>query len=222
MDKLITRKKEVSKSFNEMDNRKEEYLSIINIYALALNKIETTMKELQKEVNRYSGYEVISNVTSRIKIYDSIINKMKRRNYHLTYKELIDNINDIAGLRIICMSEVEIYKIVNIISNMKDINILKEKDYIKKSKKSGYSAYHLIVEVPINIKEKEVWVKVEIQIRTIAMDFWANVEHKVKYKSSSKVSKKNSNKLKLYATIISKISRDMTKMYKNSYKYIEN
>ena len=120
------------------------------------------------------------------------------------------------------MSEEDIYKIVKILSSMQEINVIKEKDYIKNCKKSGYSAYHLIIEVPIYKEDKRVWVKVEIQIKTMAMDFWSCIEHKVKYKSSKEISKRDSKKLKVYAKIISKINRSMIKMYKNNYKYIEN
>ena len=187
-----------------------------------LIKTKNIIKDLQKELNKYAGYEIIHDVTSRIKSYDSIINKMKKKKINFTYEELIENINDIAGIRIICMSEEDIYKIVKILSSMQEINVIKEKDYIKNCKKSGYSAYHLIIEVPIYKEDKRVWVKVEIQIKTMAMDFWSCIEHKVKYKSSKEISKRDSKKLKVYAKIISKINRSMIKMYKNNYKYIEN
>ena len=105
---------------------------------------------------------------------------------------------------------------------MDEINVIKKKDYIKRPKDSGYSAYHIIVETPIYLEENKVWVKIEIQVRTMAMDFWANIEHGVKYKSNSKVSKKDSKLLKVYAKIISKINKKMVKMYRNNYQCIEN
>lgn len=170
----------------------------------------------------YSGHEVISKITSRIKSYDSIINKMKKKHIDLTYESLIEKINDIAGLRVVCLLEKDIYKIVNIISRIEDINIIKEKDYIKKRKKSGYSAYHMIIEVPIYIEQKQVWVKVEIQLRTMGMDLWSILEHRINYKSKRKVSKMEKSKLKIYANIISKITKDMSKMYQETYQYIES
>lgn len=99
---------------------------------------------------------------------------------------------------------------------MKDINVLKKKDYIKNPKESGYSAYHLIVEVPVIIKENKIWVKVEIQIRTLAMDFWANIEHKLRYKTENKISKKNSNKLKIYAKILIRINKKMERIHRQN------
>lgn len=222
INKLIDLEKNIDNTYREIDYRNDEYKSVMEIYYAALIKTKNIIKDLQKELNKYAGYEIIHDVTSRIKSYDSIINKMKKKKINFTYEELIENINDIAGIRIICMSEEDIYKIVKILSSMQEINVIKEKDYIKNCKKSGYSAYHLIVEVPIYKEDKRVWVKVEIQIKTMAMDFWSCIEHKVKYKSSKEISKRDSKKLKVYAKIISKINRSMIKMYKNNYKYIEN
>lgn len=222
MQELVIRKNSISKKENEIEKNDKNYKELINIYSIALTKVKEILIKIQKEANLYSGYDVISNVSSRIKSYDSIIKKMQKKGYSVTYESLIENINDIAGVRVTCMSENDIYKIVKVISNLDDVNIIKEKDYIKKHKKSGYSAYHVIVEVPIYVQENQVWVKVEIQIRTIGMDFWSILEHKVKYKSDTKLSRKNSSKLKFYATIISKINNNMAKMYKNNYKYIEN
>ena len=223
INKLINLEKNIDNTYKEINYRNDdEYKSVMEIYYAALIKTKNIIKDLQKELNKYAGYEIIHDVTSRIKSYDSIINKMKKKKINFTYEELIENINDIAGIRIICMSEEDIYKIVKILSSMQEINVIKEKDYIKNCKKSGYSAYHLIIEVPIYKEDKRVWVKVEIQIKTMAMDFWSCIEHKVKYKSSKEISKRDSKKLKVYAKIISKINRSMIKMYKNNYKYIEN
>ena len=137
-------------------------------------------------------------------------------------KALIENINDIAGLRIVCVSEKDVYGIVKRICNLDEINIIKKKDYIKKPKESGYSAYHIIAEVPVYLEDKKVWIKVELQIRTMAMDFWANLEHGVKYKSSLTISKRESALLKIYAKIISKINNSIVRMYKKNYQYIES
>ena len=207
---------------------KEVYVDDINfeklmiIYGVALEKVRGILLSLQEEINNNSEYNVVTNVFYRIKEPDSIIDKMIKKGYSLTYQSLIENINDIAGARIICMSEKDVYKIVKEISRIQEINIIKKKDYIKKPKKSGYSAYHIIVEVPIYLENKKIWIKVEIQVRTSAMDFWANLEHGVNYKGTSKMSKKDSRLLKVYAKIISKINNNIVKMYKKNYQYIEN
>ena len=204
----------------------EVYVDDINfeklmiIYGVALEKVRRILLSLQEEINNNSEYNVVTNVFYRIKEPDSIIDKMIKKGYLLTYQSLIENINDIAGARIICMSEKDVYKIVKEITKIQEINIIKKKDYIKKPKKSGYSAYHIIVEVPIYLENKKIWIKVEIQVRTSAMDFWANLEHGVSYKGLSKMSKRDSRLLKVYSRII--FRNNITNMYKKNYQCIEN
>lgn len=187
------------------------------VYTIALAETKKKMLLLQNKLSKKNTYDVITNISTRIKEPTSIINKMNKKGYDITYKDLIENINDIAGLRIVCTSEKAVYEIEKEIQNMKDINVLKKKDYIKNPKESGYSAYHLIVEVPVIIKENKIWVKVEIQIRTLAMDFWANIEHKLRYKTENKISKKNSNKLKIYAKILIRINKKMERIYRQKF-----
>ena len=186
------------------------------VYTIALAETKKKMLLLQNKLSKKNTYDVITNISTRIKEPTSIINKMNKKGYDITYKDLIENINDIAGLRIVCTSEKAVYEIVKEIQNMNEINVLKKKDYIKNPKESGYSAYHLIVEVPVIIKENNIWVKVEIQIRTLAMDFWANIEHKLRYKTENKISKKNSNKLKIYAKILIRINKKMERIYRQN------
>jgi len=159
------------------------------------------------------GYDIINNITSRIKTPQSILNKMKKKHYDLNYKNLVQNIDDIAGIRITCPLKNDIIAIKEIIEEMEDIKVIQEKDYIKNPKESGYSAFHLIVEVPINFKEKELYVKCEIQIRTMAMDFWATAEHKMRYKTKKKISWLDSQKLSWYAKIINMLDTKLSRLY---------
>lgn len=137
---------------------------------------------------------------------------MKRKNYKLNYKNIINNINDIAGIRIICPLKSNIYTIINVIEQMPNVKILNKKDYIAKPKESGYSGYHLIIETPVEIEEKQIPIKVEIQLRTMAMDFWATNEHKMKYKTNKKLSWLDSKKLIMYAKILSIIDNKLMKI----------
>lgn len=162
-----------------------DFEKLMIIYSIALEKVRRILLSLQEEINNNSEYNVVTNVFYRIKEPDSIIDKMIKKGYSLTYQLLIENINDVAGARVICMSEKDVYKIVKKISKVEEINIIKKKNYIKKPKKSGYSAYHIIVEVPIYMQNKKIWIKVEIQIRTLSMDYWANIEHGVSYKAKA-------------------------------------
>ena len=152
---------------------------------------------------------------------------MKKKNLELNYKNLVDNINDIAGVRVVCPVKEDVYTVVKIIEKIPSWNLILEKDYIKNPKKSGYSGYHMIVEVPVKIFDSnlknQIFVKVEIQIRTMAMDFWAENEHKMKYKSNKKISFWDSKRLEFYAKAINFIDDKLSRINKRqeikNYKY---
>ncbi len=179
---------------------------IMNIYRSALIQVFEDITKLKNECNS------IYSITKRIKEPDSIMKKMKKKHYKPNYTNLIEKIQDIAGIRVICPLKQDIYIVKELIEKLPNINILKEKDYITKPKKSGYSAYHLIVETPVVVLEKQVLVKVEIQIRTMAMDFWSTNEHDIRYKTNKKISVIDSKKLSLYAKIINSLDDKMMKM----------
>ena len=190
----------------------------MEIYGEACNNLEKIMKSLQRETKEKYGYDMINTVTSRIKTPQSILNKMQRKKYALNYKNMIDSINDIAGVRVVCPLKSDIKKIKRLLKEIPDIDIIEEKDYIRKPKKSGYSGYHLIMEIPVNYKEHDVLVKVELQIRTMAMDFWATVEHKARYKTKNKLSFFDSKKLSLYAKILNLMDNKIVKIYQKQQK----
>ena len=169
---------------------------------------------MNEEFNNFYEYNPIDHITQRIKSPESIIDKMKKKELELTYRNLVEYINDVAGMRIICSFKDDVYKIVNIIEEMRDVEIIKRKDYISNPKKSGYSSYHLIVKVPVNISNQLIYVKVEIQIRTVAMDFWASIEHKLKYKKG--VNAKASKELVSMAKIMSKLDERVMKIRYNT------
>ncbi len=139
---------------------------------------------------------------------------MKRKNYKLNYKNIINNINDIAGIRLVCPLKSNIYTVIKIIEQMPNVKILNQKDYITKPKESGYSGYHLIIETPVEIEGKQIPIKVEIQLRTMAMDFWATNEHKMKYKTEKKLSWLDSKRLIMYAKILRIIDNKLIKINK--------
>ncbi len=197
---------------------KKEFDMLMSIYKKALDNIEKDLTLIKKELNQVYGYDIINNITSRIKTPKSIINKMKKKNYELNYKNLIENVNDIAGLRVICPLKSNIYTVLQVINNMPNIEVLKEKDYLTKPKKSGYSGYHLIIQTMIEIDNEKIPVKVEIQLRTMAMDFWSTNEHKMKYKTNKKLSSLDSKKLTLYAKILNFIDEKISRLYQKQEK----
>ncbi len=193
----------------KIDVNGKMFKKIMFIYSVAQKEIENKLETLKNEFELFYDYELIDHINSRIKKTESIMSKMENKELKYTYKEMIRNINDIAGIRVICPLKEDIYTIRNLISNLPGIKILKEKDYVSKPKKSGYSSYHMILEVPIRLSKSLLYVKVEIQIRTMAMDFWASLEHKMKYKSKEQVTKSKSKELIQYAKVISKLDNKM-------------
>lgn len=163
---------------NEVDSWKEVNL----VYTAALKQIQTKMEILNDEFQHVHRYNPIEHIKSRIKTSESIVKKLKRYGYESTIENMIKYVNDIAGIRIICSFSSDIYRIADMIADQKDIHVLSVKDYITYPKASGYKSYHMLVSVPVYLSDRIVDTKVEVQIRTVAMDFWASLEHKMHYK----------------------------------------
>ncbi len=152
------------------------------VYNAALKQVETKMEILNDEFQHVHQYNPIEHIKARIKTPESIVKKLKRHGYESTIDNMVKHINDIAGIRIICSFTSDIYRIAEMIEQQKDIQVIAVKDYITYPKASGYKSYHMIVTVPVYLSDRIVDTKVEIQIRTVAMDFWASLEHKIHYK----------------------------------------
>ena len=158
------------------------WTEVILVYTAALKEIGTKLEILNDEFKHVHRYNQIEHIKSRIKTSESIVKKLKRHGYESTIENMVRYVNDIAGVRVICSFTSDIYRIADMISNQNDIKILSIKDYIKNPKESGYKSYHMLVSIPIYLSDRKVDAKVEIQIRTVAMDFWASLEHKIRYK----------------------------------------
>lgn len=197
----------------DVEIKSETFEKLMFLYSAALREVETKINILKDEFKYLYNYTLIDHITTRIKKPESILNKMKKKECNMNYQNLIEEINDIAGIRIICPLKDDIFSVINLIKSYPEFKILKEKDYITKPKKSGYSSYHLIIEVPVNVAGKIIYVKVEIQVRTMAMDFWASLEHEIKYKTEKKVTKKMSKELIECAKLINKMDVQMSNMF---------
>ena len=160
----------------------DSWKEVTLIYSAALRQIETKMEILNDEFQHVHQYNPIEHIKARIKTPESIVKKLKRNGYESTIENMVKYINDIAGIRIICSFTSDIYRIADMISEQRDIKVIAVKDYITFPKASGYKSYHMIVTVPVYLSDRTVDTKVEIQIRTVAMDFWASLEHKIHYK----------------------------------------
>ncbi|MBQ8659595.1 MAG: GTP pyrophosphokinase family protein [Bacilli bacterium] len=152
-------------------------------YISALKVLETQLEIINDDFKYIKEYNPIEHIKSRIKSADSIINKLQKNGYEFSIENVEKHINDIVGVRIICTFEYDIMELVDIIRKSSLIKVIKEKDYIRNPKEIGYRSYHLIVEVPVEMINEKVNVRAEIQIRTLAMDLWASLEHKLCYKS---------------------------------------
>ena len=156
-------------------------------YNFALQLLETQFNILIKEFEFKNKYNPVEHMKSRLKTEKSIIDKLNKKGYEVTTKNMILHVHDIIGIRIVCSFLYDVYDIVDIIKSSKQFKIKEEKDYIKNPKSTGYMSYHLIVLVPIYLNETVEHVEAEIQIRTSAMDFWASIDHKVQYKFPSEI-----------------------------------
>lgn len=192
--------------------KSETFEKLMFLYSAALREVETKINILKDEFKYLYNYTLIDHITTRIKKPESILNKMRKKQCNINYQNLIEEVSDIAGIRIICPLKDDIFSVINLIKSYPEFKILKEKDYITKPKKSGYSSYHLIIEVPVNVAGKIIYIKVEIQVRTMAMDFWASLEHDIKYKTDKKISKKMSKELIECAKLINKMDIQMSNM----------
>ena len=193
----------------KLNVKEEPFDKLMFFYQSALKQLELQMNIIKDEFKVMYNYDLIDHIDTRIKEPKSIIKKMEKKKYEKTYLNLIEKVNDIAGMRIVCTLKDDIFFIKDLVKQIPDVHILKEKDYVTNPKPSGYSSYHMIVEVPVKLSQKTIYVKCEIQIRTLAMDFWASFEHKVKYKTEQEVNKKTSKELVNCAKMISKFDDKM-------------
>lgn len=164
------------------DSDVDSWTEVQLVYKAALRQIQTKMEILNDEFQHVHRYNPIEHIKARMKTPESIVKKLRRYGYASTIDNMIEYVNDIAGIRIICSFTSDIYRIADMIAEQKDIQVVSVKDYITYPKASGYKSYHMIVTVPVYLSDRIVDTKVEVQIRTVAMDFWASLEHKMHYK----------------------------------------
>lgn len=189
---LIERKRDefvrnslLSDEFLEMLEKNKKPMDLLmSYYKCAIMEIETKFKVLNQEYSLQYDKNPIESIKTRVKSYDSLLRKIRNKNIPLTLDSIEKNITDIAGVRVICSFPDDIYEIAESFLNQDDITLVEKKDYIKNPKPSGYRSLHLIVQVPIFLQNTKKLVTVEVQLRTIAMDFWASLEHKMRYKKN--------------------------------------
>lgn len=202
----------------ERNNEVESWEEVVLIYNSALKEVGTKLEILNDEFQHMHQYNPIEHIKSRIKTPQSIVKKLKKNNYESTIENMVKYVNDIAGIRVICSFISDIYRIAEMLIKQKDIRVISVKDYIQNPKPSGYKSYHLIITIPIFLSDRIVDAKVEIQIRTVAMDFWASLEHKIHYKFEGNVPLHIKQELIECANMISELDSKMLSLNKEVQK----
>ena len=178
-------------------------------YRFAMEDLETRFSMLNEYFSLAGEQNPIVDIRTRLKTFDSIFEKLKRRGFPVTVQSITENLYDVAGVRVICSFIEDIYTIANMLTQQDDVTLLAVKDYIKNPKKNGYRSYHMIIEIPVFFSDKKQNIKVEVQIRTIAMDFWASLEHQVKYKKNVADAEEIQERLKKCAEVIAATDAEM-------------
>ena len=187
----------------------DSWETMMYLYNSALKEVGTKLEILNDEFVHIHNYNPIEYIKSRIKTPESIVKKLKKGGYESTIENMVTYVKDIAGIRIVCSFTSDIYKLAEMIGRQNDLTVISVKDYMKHPKESGYKSYHMIVSVPIFLSNRVVDTKVEIQIRTIAMDFWASLEHKIYYKFEGNAPEYISRDLRECAEIVSNLDAKM-------------
>ena len=190
----------------------DSWKTVMFLYTSALKEVGTKLEILNDEFQHVHSYNPIEHIKTRIKTPESIVKKLKRNGHETSIENMVKYVNDIAGVRLICSFTSDIYKLAEMIGNQTDLKVLSIKDYIKNPKESGYKSYHMLVSVPIFLSDSVVDTKVEIQIRTIAIDFWASLEHKIYYKFEGNAPDYISRDLKECADMVATLDDKMLQL----------
>ena len=184
MEDLVRNRLMSDEFLDFMEENTKPLDTLMAYYRCAIMEVETKFKVLNEQFSLEYDRNPIESIKSRLKSLDGIVKKVRRKNIPLTMEAIEENINDIAGIRVVCSFPEDIYLLAKCLLQQDDIRLIEKKDYIKNPKENGYRSLHLIVAVPIFLQNEKREMKVEVQLRTIAMDFWASLEHKVRYKKN--------------------------------------
>lgn len=199
-----------------LEKKSKAFITLISYYKCAMMEIETKFKVLNEEYSLEHDRNPISNIKTRIKRLPSIREKLERRNLPKTLTSIETNLNDVAGVRVICSFPDDVYALADAFLKQDDITLIQKKDYIANPKPNGYRSLHLIVSIPIFLTDGKKEMKVEVQLRTIAMDFWASLEHQMRYKKDAVFTKEMEEELFACAEISNNLDMRMDRLRKTS------
>lgn len=186
-----------------------EFKEMVMMYNCAIREVRTKLEVLNDELSITRQRNPIEHIKTRIKQPASIATKLKKKGFPVTVESVKENLNDVAGIRVICAFIDDIYKVADMLIRQDDITLIQMKDYIKKPKMNGYRSLHLIVEVPVFFSDRKEYLRVEVQIRTIAMNFWASLEHQLKYKKNISDAESIVYELRACADVINRTDHHM-------------
>lgn len=204
----------------QIDPDSREFIVLKSYYKAAIRTVESKLSIMNEEHYLNHGRKPIQMISSRIKTQQSAIEKMKRHGYPLTVEAAVTRLNDLAGVRAICAFEQDAYDLAEELLRHADITLLHKKDYIASPKASGYRSLHLIVSVPIFLAAGKRDVKVEVQLRTISMDFWANIEHELRYKQQIEFTRELNQQILECAELSARLDEQMGALHQNLSRYI--
>ncbi|MEE0945795.1 MAG: GTP pyrophosphokinase family protein [Acutalibacteraceae bacterium] len=190
----------------------QKYNTLMAYYRCAMMEIETKFNVLNEEFSLQYDRNPINSIKTRLKSYESIKEKLKRQNVPFSAESIKENLNDVAGVRVVCAFERDVYNLAEALLKQDDIQLIQKKDYIANPKENGYRSLHLIVAVPIFLAKEKHYMRVEIQLRTIAMDFWASLEHQLRYKKDSPFTEEMAKELYECATLSATLDSKMDKL----------
>ncbi len=179
-----------------------------------ISLMNARLQMINAELSMRCGRKVIHSYSSRIKSYDSIAAKLRKKGIEESIRAMEEHVNDVVGVRAVCTYTDDLYQIGEMLCAQRDMRLMKRKDYIKNPKKSGYRSLHLIFQVPVSLQEEVRWMKIEVQLRTGAMDYWAGLDYQLQYKKENREAKNISRELKEYANAIEQIDSKVLELRK--------
>ena len=196
-----------------LESMRKEYAQIQGVYAAAIREINARLQTLNQEFSFQHRHNPIHHLESRVKTLPSIIKKLRDTGFPVSISSAKKNLHDIAGVRVVCRYVADIYRIADLLLAQDDISLILEKNYIKNPKPNGYRSLHIVVDVPVYLSQGKLYIPVEIQIRTVAMDFWATLEHGIRYKATEEVPQSIIDELRECANVITETDYKMQDIF---------
>lgn len=197
----------------EFQQMVDEFFTVQCRYQSAIREVQTKLEILDDEFQMKHKRNPIHHMQTRMKSIQSMMDKLRRRQERVSIASAVENLTDIAGIRVICSYIEDIYTVADLLTNQDDVRVVRVRDYIKQPKANGYRSLHLVIEIPVFLAEGRILVPVEVQIRTIAMDFWASLEHSLRYKAEGEVTEDISQELQQIAEDIASLDQKMQRIH---------